>query len=145
MLYNPMRNWKIFGVLMLMTLAVTGCGRKEAPQLTDNDMKPTLSDLSSEVVSGTLTLTFTLHGNAAGGIGYQIDRTELDPYCNCPGFWQRYNEQPAHPDLVGVETTKLLKLRDTTTNWVFRIRAIDQFGNFGPWSHAIHARGIKLQ
>ena len=126
-------------VLLLLALALSGCGRKEAPQVINNgSITPQISDLYYEVVGNVLRLDFTLNGDA-NGVGYQIDRTQIDPYCKCPGFWRRFFEQPTLAKQVDVASYKIIRLT-TTAEFVFRIRAIDTVGSFGPWSKLIRAR-----
>lgn len=137
-----MRKWPLFGTLLLTcVLALGGCGRKKAPQIAGPD-KPQISDLRDEVVGNVLELQFELTGSSEG-VGFQVDRTELDPYCQCPGMWRRlYDRAPMHGQLG--ETKKLIKLKNDKTEYLFRIRAYDANGNLGPWSRAIHAKGVDL-
>ena len=130
-------------VLLMLGLLVSGCGRKEAPQLVAEGAAPRLVDLKYEVNGGSLKLDFKLSGSPEG-VGYQIDRTEMDPYCGCPGFFRRYFEQPAFAGQVGKPVIKLINLKTSKKEFVFRIRAVDAEGNLGRWSEAIHARGVDL-
>ncbi|MBN4073321.1 hypothetical protein JYT23_00640 [Mariprofundus ferrooxydans] len=131
-----------FSIAVLVLLVLSGCGRKEAPQMiSDAATIPQITDLRSEVNVSVLRMDFVLEGDARG-VGYQIDRTKIDPYCQCPGLWRRYFEQRAMAKQVGAKSYKMIHMKDYTTELVFRIRAIDVFGNFGPWSKIIHARGI---
>jgi len=128
---------------LLISAALLGCGRKEMPQpITDSTAKPHIEALQSKQVGLVLRLDFTLTGNPAG-VGYQIDRTMIDPYCNCPGFWRRFIDQEAIPRLANHKIKRILKL-SSKTGFVFRIRAIDADGNLGPWSHMIRAHGVDL-
>ena len=125
-------------------LLLAGCGKKEAPQVVgDTSEKPQIVDLSYEVVGNVLELKFSLAGDPAG-LGYQIDRTQVDPYCHCLDIWRRYYERPAMKQQVGTPLTRPINLKTDKVEFVFRIRAIDRFGNFGPWSKAIHARAVDL-
>jgi len=124
-------------------LALSACGRKEAPQITsDNDM-PRLNDLHDRVVGNVLELTFVLTGNEKG-VGFQVDRTTMDPYCQCPGLWRRFYNRPPLPVQVDSPSKRLIPLRTDKTEYLFRIRAYDIDGNLGPWSRAIHAKGVDL-
>ncbi len=142
-------NMNVNGILRVLTLCLfaglllAGCGRKEPPQLVATGAAPQIVGLKYEVNGGSLKLDFTLVGSPEG-VGYQIDRTEMDPYCGCPGFFRRYFEQPAFADQVGKPLTKLINLKTTEREYVFRIRAVDALGNLGPWSELIHARGVDL-
>jgi len=129
---------------LMLTLLLPGCGRKEVPQpITTGSDKPQLIDLQHEQSGNALKLRFTLTGNPKG-VGYQIDRTQIDPYCKCPGFWRRYQDQQPLPDLVNRATQKIINLKTTKIEFVYRLRATDLDGNFGPWSKLIRARGVDL-
>ncbi|GAV19643.1 hypothetical protein MMIC_P0592 [Mariprofundus micogutta] len=133
-----------FILLMAATLLLSGCGRKEAPQMTNgSSVKPSLNELYHQVAGNVLELRFTLQG-IPEGVGYQIDRTEMDPYCQCPGFWRRFDERLPQAKMVNSETTKLISLKTDKKAFLFRIRAIDATGNLGPWSKIITARGVDL-
>jgi hypothetical protein len=138
---NAMRNgtW----ILLVAVLVLSGCGRKEAPRIVSDGQPPQLVNLHHEVNGAVLKLDFRLAGSPEG-VGYQIDRAEIDPYCKCPGFWRRYLEQLPSSKNVDVPITKLLKLRSTTVEHVFRIRAVDASGRLGPWSRHIRALGVDL-
>jgi len=132
---------------LLLTLALNGCGRKQLPQVTnDTTVMPQISDLSHEITVNVLRMEFTPEGDAQG-VGFQIDRTEMDPYCKCPGFWRRFYERPALARYANKETYKLITLKTKGVPYLFRIRAVDAAGNLGPWSKLIHARfdGLKKQ
>jgi len=130
-------------ILLLAVLVLGGCGRKEAPRIVGDAQPPKLVDLRHEQQGMVLKLDFTLTGDPEG-VGYQIDRAKIDPYCKCPDFWRRYLEQMPSKNNVGVPISKLLKLRSTTTEYVFRIRAFDAIGRLGSWSRHIRALGIHL-
>ncbi len=138
------RAWRHGVWLLLALLALGGCGRKEMPQpvVAPSD-KPQLVDLQYEQAGNVLKLTFILRGNPAG-VGYQIDRTRIDPYCQCPGFWRRYTEQAALPDLANRKHKRIINLKTDKVEYLFRMRAVDLNGNFGPWSRSIRARGVDL-
>ncbi|MDQ6996531.1 MAG: hypothetical protein Q9M82_03605 [Mariprofundus sp.] len=129
---------------LIISMVLAGCGRKEAPQPSiAGAEKPQLTNLQYEQAGYVLKLSFRLSGNPKG-LGYQIDRTEIDPYCKCPGFWRRYNDQRARPDLANRTTNKIINLKTTKVEFVYRLRATDLNGNFGPWSKLIRARGVDL-
>ena len=130
-------------VLLMAALVLSGCGRKEAPQIAHDSQPPQLVGLQHELNGIVLKLDFELAGSPEG-VGYQVDRAEIDPYCKCPGLWRRYLEELATAKNVGVPITKLLRLRSTTTEYVFRIRAVDTTGQLGPWSEHIRALGVDL-
>jgi len=130
-----MRRFLISGLVLL---ALVGCGRKEMP-IADTGKPPAVQGLKHELAGNSLRLTFTLTGGS-GPVGYQIDRAELDPVCHCPTDWRRYYEQPAIPGQKNKSLTKTLNLRTYKRTFFFRIRAVDAFGNLGPWSPVIQAR-----
>lgn len=126
--------------LLMALLLLAGCGRKEAPKIvTDTSLKPEIVDLTYSTDIGLLQLNFSLKGNPAG-VGFQIDRTELDPYCKCPGFWRRYDESLPKAELLKGPVTKLIAIKARNTEYLFRIRAYDDNGNVGPWSKLIRAQ-----
>jgi len=130
-------------LFLLIAVALFGCGRKEMPQpLSDSAAKPHIENLKYETIGTVMRLDFVLRGNPAG-VGYQIDRTMIDPYCECPGFWRRYVDMAAMPRLVNSKTKKILQL-SSSVGYVFRIRAVDKEGNFGPWSKMMRVHGVDL-
>lgn len=128
---------------LLLALLVAGCGRKEPPQVLDPSAAPQVADLNYEVTGPALVLSFRLLGNPKG-VGYQIDRAEMDPYCKCPGFWRRYFEQEPLARQVNVDIQKNINLRTLSKQFVFRIRAVDVDGRLGEWSEPIHAQAVDL-
>jgi len=131
-------------MLLILSFGLAACGRKETPvPVVPENAKPQIQNLESEIAGNILKLSFTLTGNPAG-MGYQIDRTQIDPYCKCPGFWRRYYDQQPLSHLANDNTAKNLNLKTDKIEYLFRIRAVDQNGSFGPWSRAIHARGVDL-
>jgi hypothetical protein len=130
-------------ILLMAVLVLGGCGRKEAPEIIHDGQPPQLVGLQYELNGMVLKLDFKLAGSPEG-VGYQVDRAVIDPYCKCPGLWRRYLEELAFPKNVDVPITKILRLRSTTTEYVFRIRAVDTAGQFGPWSKHIRTLGVDL-
>lgn len=130
-------------ILLIAVLVLGGCGRKEAPQIAYDGQTPQLLGLQHELNGMVLKLDFELAGSPEG-VGYQIDRAPIDPYCKCPGLWRRYIEELPIAKNVGVPLTKMVRLRSTTDEYVFRIRAIDRAGQFGPWSKHIRTLGVDL-
>jgi len=129
---------------LMLAMILTGCGHKEAPHpVSDSLVKPQLLGLQYEQAGNVLKLSFELRGDPKG-VGYQIDRTQIDPYCQCPGFWRRYHEQQPLADLVNRTTKKIVNLKTSKVEFVYRLRAIDVNGNFGPWSKLIRAHGVDL-
>lgn len=125
---------------MATTLILTGCGRKEPPQVVvGNGSPPAVINLQHVVSGNSLKLTFSLTGGEVG-IGYQVDRAEIDPHCNCPSFWRRFSEITPTPKAYGIELSKLINLRGSDREFAFRIRAVDAYGRLGQWSGTIRAR-----
>jgi len=130
-------------MVLALALALSGCGRKEAPQAIMDGAKPELTDFRHEQTGNVLQLFFVLHGNPEG-VGYQIDRAEIDPICDCPGMWRRYLEQEPMARQVGIESNRVINLKTTKREFAYRIRAYDAAGNLGPWSQIVRARAIDL-
>jgi hypothetical protein len=131
---------KFLLLIAIMALVLTGCGRKEAPQPIINDAPPVIAKISHEVVGNSLKIELSLEGGSHG-IGYQIDRTEIDPYCKCPGFWRRYHEATPKSENFGKSSlTQLIVLKGMDVEYAFRVRAIDALGRFSDWSQVIRAR-----
>ena len=133
-----MRN--VLFVAVILSLALIGCGRKEAPQPIINDAPPSITKISHEVVGNSLKIELSLEGGSHG-IGYQIDRTEIDPYCKCPGFWRRFHEATPKSENFGKSSlTQLIVLKGMDVEYAFRVRAIDALGRFSDWSEVIRVR-----
>lgn len=130
---------KILLILAIAAIALTGCGRKEPPQPVVNDTPPTLTKVT-HVVSGNILKIEVESSGGSNGIGFQIDRTEIDPYCNCPGFWRRFHEERPFAGNFGKPLSQVITLKDPDKEYVFRVRAIDALGRFSDWSKIIRAR-----
>ncbi len=127
--------------LIIAALLFTACGRKEAPQVMASNTPPKISKLAISHSENVMKLTFHLDGGV-GGIGYQLDRAELDPYCKCPDMWRRYFEQQPHSLNTGKEITKVIRMEAGTHRFLYRLRAIDSEGRLGAWSKTIHAKAM---
>lgn len=132
------RHLDVF-ILLCIAVVLMACGRKEAPQVVGEGPPPAVASLEHEIVGNTLVLTLRLAGGAEG-VGYQIDRSEIDPHCNCPGFWRRYYELSPGPKFAGRPLKRIIDLRGGKREFAFRIRAIDGLGRLGPWSKPIRAK-----
>lgn len=130
---------KVLLILAIAALALTGCGRKEPPQPIANDTPPVLTKVSHEISGNILKIEVEISGGS-NGIGFQIDRTEIDPYCNCPGFWRRYHEATPFAGNFGKPLSQVITLKDLSKEYLFRVRAIDALGRFSDWSEIIRAR-----
>jgi len=130
-------------ILFMMTGVLLGaCGRKEMPQI-DTGKPPHIEALKHDMAGNSLRLTFALIGGT-GPVGYQIDRAEIDPHCNCPAFWQRFLNQSAIRGQKGKVLSRTINLRTYKRGFAFRIRAVDFFGNIGAWSKPIRVRAEKM-
>lgn len=138
-----MRHMNRVILMLCLGLAVAACGRKEAPRIVDTHEPPHLTSLQHSVERNSLVLTFVMQGGA-GGLGYQIDRAELDPHCNCPSMWRRFLEQPALPRQVGATMTRNINIHTPDHVYFFRIRAVDAMGNLGKWSKTIRVHADKV-
>ncbi|NWF36694.1 hypothetical protein [Mariprofundus sp. KV] len=137
-----MKSNRLFHTLTMLMLAVLllgGCGRKEAPQISSADIKPEIVNMVYKAEIALVHMNFSLQGNPAG-VGYQIDRTVEDPYCKCPGFWRRYQDQTPSPKLLEKPINKMITLTTKDQEYLFRIRAYDIDGNIGPWSKTMRAK-----
>jgi predicted small lipoprotein YifL len=139
-----MRQVNRWIVMLCLGLAVAACGRKEPPRVVDTHQPPHLTSLEHSVEANSLVLSFVMQGGG-GGLGYQIDRAELDPHCNCPSMWRRFLEQPALPRQVGVTMTRNINIHAPGHVYFFRIRAVDSLGNLGEWSKTIRAEAKKVK
>jgi len=138
-----MRKMLIF--LMVSGIALGACGRKEMPQVdVDTGKPPHIEGLTHEMAGNSLRVSFAILGGS-GPVGYQVDRAEIDPHCNCAAFWQRFFEQPAIRGQKGKVLSHTLNLRNYKREFSFRIRPVDSYGNLGAWSPPIRARAEKLE
>ncbi len=133
-----MRN--ILLILTIVVFTLSACGRKEPPQPIVNDAPPSITEINHSISGNTLKIDLKVAGGSYA-IGIQIDRAEVDPHCNCPGFWRRYSEiSPKAKHYEAPSLTKFINLRSGEVEYAFRVRAIDALGRFGPWSKVIRAR-----
>jgi len=135
-----MRNLFLVGMIALVALGA--CGRKEPPQ-PDANKALRIVGLEQEKAVSVLHLTFAILGGS-GHVGYQIDRAEVDPICNCMTHWQRTFEQEPLPRQKGKVLTRNLKLLSHNRAFAFRIRAFDSLGNLSPWIETMRARADDI-
>ena len=124
-----MRNSVLF---MMVALLMAGCGRKEPPQAIIESDKPVIASLKVVNAAPSNKLEIRLAGGA-GGVGYQIDRAEMDPYCKCPSMFQRYYEEPPMVQNYNRLLKKMIRLEVGGHDYVYRVRAIDAAGRLGAW------------
>lgn len=128
-----MKYWIALSVSLLL---ITGCGRKELPQPVLSSGAPTIESLQIEVTESSTELKFKLTGGEEG-VGFHIDRAEIDPFCNCPAFWNRFYDEYPLASNSGREFSKLLRNEMGKHRYVYRIRAVDGSGRLAPWSEVI--------
>jgi hypothetical protein len=131
---------KFLLLFIVAAFVLVGCGRKEPPQPVADNAPPAIVSIKHFLTENLLHLDIKMSGGS-GGIGYQIDRAEMDPYCKCPGIWRRhYEELPNPKNFDRPSIPKLLNLRSGDIEYVFRVRAVDALGRFSEWSKPIRAR-----
>lgn len=130
-------------LIICLGLAFTGCGRKEPPQVSDPREPPTIASLEYMIAGNSLKLDIELAGGSEA-LGFQMDRTEQEPGCKCPGFWRRYYEAPPSARLKGKTITKMFNLRTHKSIYYFRVRAVDDLGRLGPWGETIFAQAEEM-
>ncbi len=127
-------------LFVVAAFVLVGCGRKEPPQPVAENAPPTIASLKHTIIRNSLNLDIKTSGGS-GGIGYQIDRAEMDPYCKCPGIWRRYYEEmPIPKNFDKSSMSQLINLRSGDVEYLFRVRAIDALGRFSEWSRPIRAK-----
>jgi len=130
-----------FLLLFIMAAFVfAGCGRKGPPQPIAENAPPAIVSIEHLIAGNSLKLDIKMSGGS-GGIGYQIDRAEMDPYCKCPGIWRRHYEVLPNPKNFDKSSiSQLINLRGGDIEYLFRVRAVDALGRFSEWSKPIRAR-----
>ncbi len=124
-----MRNMML---LILGVLLMAGCGRKEPPQAIVDTTAPVVATLKVIDADPSKKLEIQLAGGA-GGVGYQIERAEMDPYCKCPSVWRRYYEEPPLEKNNTRMLQKMIRMEVSGNDFVYRLRAIDAAGRLGSW------------
>lgn len=114
---------------------LAACGMKAPPEVVEDLGPPEIVEFKYAMEGNGLRMTFRLQGGA-GGIGYQIDRSDIDPQCDCPSFWRRYYEQPPLPGQAGKRQQRTIAVAFSRP-LAFRIRAVDGLGRLSDWSAAI--------
>ncbi|MDQ6968818.1 MAG: hypothetical protein Q9M14_09070 [Mariprofundaceae bacterium] len=119
-------------LLCLTVLVMVGCGRKEPPQVIVDTNPPAIASIHVVDADPSKQLQIQLEGGS-GGVGYQMDRAEMDPYCKCPSTWLRYYEEYPLPRNNTKELHKMIRLKVGGHDYVYRLRAIDALGRLGSW------------
>lgn len=135
-----MRKFILLFIVAAFVLA--GCGRKEPPQPVTDAPAPTITMFKQAVLGNALQLNVKIAGGNYG-VGYQVDRSEIDPGCNCPSFWRRYHEEAPSAKNFNKELSMLIRLM-ADTKYAFRVRAIDGAGRFSEWSKPFFAESEKF-
>lgn len=130
-------------LLLSVIIALTSCGRKEPPQALSNNVAPSIIEMKLEESYAVIRMTLRLQGDN-GGVGFQIDRAELDPYCKCPSMWRRFVEEAPHRKNLGKDIVKMIRVEAGENHYLYRVRAIDTEGRFSKWSKTIQAKIVKL-
>lgn len=126
--------------IIIILLALTGCGRKEPPVPMAETAPPRIVSIKHDIHLNVLEVDMLLDSGDPNGVGYQIDRAPIDPYCNCVGFWRRYRSEQPRASWLGAKVKVMLNLGGGTYTYAFRIRAVDALGRLGSWSKVIRAR-----
>jgi len=121
-----------FLLLFLALLLMAGCGRKEPPQVIVSADAPEIASIKIMDAERTRKLEIQL-ADGAGGVGYQMERAEMDPYCKCPSVWRRYYEEPPLERNNTRVLQKIIRLEVGGNDFTYRLRAIDALGRLGAW------------
>ena len=118
-----------------MLLVLAGCGLKTNLVVYDDSAPmPQIANLSYQVHDDKLDLQLDITGGS-GTVFYQIDRTEVEPNCQCIGNWLRYYESSASTQRKGL--VRHIKLRKSNVVYAFRLRVKDQLGRVSGWSQIL--------
>jgi len=125
-------------LILLAAFVMAGCGRKEPPQAWIDKGEPRIAVLKVINAQSSKKVRIEL-ADGEGGVGYQIERSELDPYCQCPSTWHPFAEVPPSRKNLDKTLERMLRLEIGGHYYVYRIRAIDALGRLGKWSQTIQA------
>jgi len=125
-------------LLLLAAFVMVGCGRKEPPQAWVDKGEPNIAVFKVIDAGPSKKIHLQLAGGE-GGVGYQIQRAELDPYCHCPSEWQPYTEIPPSRSNLDKPLERMLRLEKNGHYFAYRIRATDALGRLGKWSQTLQA------
>lgn len=128
-------------LLPLCFLLFTSCGLKTDLIIYDDSAaEPQLANVSHHVEGKVLQLQLNIVGGS-GMVFYQIDRTEVEPGCQCIGHWLRYYESSLSPQRMGLKHN--VKLRNPDKTYAFRIRVKDELGRKSAWSNVFKVKAIN--
>jgi len=118
-------------------LVLAGCGLKTNLVVYDDSAPmPQIANLSYQVHGDRLDLALDIAGGS-GTVFYQIDRTEVEPNCQCIGHWLRYYESSPNTQRKGL--VRHIKLRKSNVVYAFRLRVKDNLGRVSGWSQILQA------
>ncbi|MDQ6979904.1 MAG: hypothetical protein Q9M46_00340 [Ghiorsea sp.] len=127
--------------LLAVLLVLAGCGLKTNLVVYDDSAPmPQIANLSYQVHGDKLELALDIAGGS-GTVLYQIDRTEVEPDCQCIGHWLRYYESTADTQRKGL--VHHIKLRQSNVVYAFRLRVKDSLGRVSGWSQVLKASAEK--
>lgn len=119
-------------VLPLCLMLLTSCGLKTGLVVYDDSAaEPELAHISYQVLGDVLQLQLNIAGGS-GAVLYQIDRTEVEPDCQCIGHWRRYYVSSASAQRLDLKRN--IKLRHVDKTYAFRLRVKDELGRVSAWS-----------
>ncbi|MDQ6994954.1 MAG: hypothetical protein Q9M18_05105 [Mariprofundaceae bacterium] len=124
--------------IVLAAWLMTGCGRKEPPQAWVDKGEPRIAHLKLINAGPSKKLKLQL-ADGEGGVGYQLERSEIDPYCQCPSTWHPFTEVPPSRSYEGKTLERVLRFEIGGHYFLYRVRAIDALGRLGQWSETFQA------
>ncbi|MDQ6953087.1 MAG: hypothetical protein Q9M15_06145 [Mariprofundaceae bacterium] len=125
-------------LILLAAWLITGCGRKEPPQAWIDKGEPRIAKLELIEAGPSKKLQLQL-ADGEGGVGYQIERSEIDPYCQCPSTWKPFTEIPPARSNEGKTLERMLRFEISGHYFLYRVRAMDALGRLGQWSETFKA------
>ncbi|MCF6208369.1 MAG: hypothetical protein L3J61_03125 [Ghiorsea sp.] len=129
-------------LLLAVLLVLAGCGLKTNLVVYDDSAPmPQIANLSYQVHGDMLDLVLDITGGS-GTVLYQIDRTEVEPDCQCIGHWLRYYESSPSTQRQGL--VRHIKLRKPVV-YAFRLRVKDSLGRVSGWSQILKASAEKKE
>ncbi len=128
-----MRN---FLLVLMAVWALVACGRKEPPQAWIDKGEPYMENLELISAGPSKKMMVTLAGGE-GGVGYQLERAEMDPYCQCPTAWSPYHEEVPQRKNQGKALERILRFEISGHYYLYRVRAMDALGRLGAWSQTL--------
>lgn len=99
----------------------------------DSALLPKISRVSHQILADRLLINLDVEGGNSEVL-YQIDRSEIDPSCQCFTQWLRYYESSPSQQRLGLKRN--IKLR-TDMAYAYRLRVVDNLGRKSAWSKVI--------